>query len=283
MSAPTSTRRRGLPTGSAPVGDKRFRRTDIRPGRRRRVLQRLWQLGRGTVVVAVCALVGAIASSKVVGADILSVSHVTVRGNERLTMSEIDAITADLRGESLLLLDLTRLRTKLLDSRWVADVAIRRVFPSTVDVQIVERHPVAVARLGAQLYLIDDSGMIIDEYGPQYKDVDLPIVDGLASAESEDAGPTIDPMRAAVTTRFLDALSSRPDVTRALSQVDVSAPSNVIVLLGDDPTYLYLGDELFLERIQTYLELTPALAERARPVDYVDLRFGNRVFVKDRK
>jgi cell division protein FtsQ len=217
-----------------------------------------------------------------IGASFLAVTDVTVRGNQRLTLGEIDALIGHVRGESLLLVNLERFRATLLDSPWVADVTIRRVFPATVDVRIVEREPVAVARIGQQLYLVDGTGVIIDDYGPQYKDFDLPIVDGLAAPRTVD-GPSIDPGRAALTARFLNALAPRPELIRALSQVDVKNESNIIVLLGDDPTYLHLGDELFLERIQTYLELTPALAERERAVDYVDLRFGNRVFLKDRK
>ena len=281
MSSVTAPRR-GLPTGSASVADKRFRRTDVRPARRRRVLQRVWQVGRLLVVVLVLAGLGAFASTRVVGARILAVDDVTIRGNHRLTLVEIDALIGDVRGESLLLVDLNRFRAKLLDSPWVADVTIRRVFRSVVDVRIVERDPVAVARLGHLLYLIDETGVIIDQYGPQYKDFDLPIVDGLAAPTSVD-GPPVDPGRARLTAQFLRSLAPRPELIRALSQVDMSTAGNVVVLLGDDPTYLHLGDEMFLERIQTYIELTPALADREKPIDYLDLRFGNRVFLQDRK
>jgi cell division protein FtsQ len=246
------------------------------------VLQRVWQVGRVVVVVLVLAGVGVFASTKVVGARMLAVNDVKIRGHHRLTLAEIDGLIGDVRGESLLLVDLSRVRARLLDSRWVADVKVRRVFPSVVDVRIVEREPVAVARLGQVLYLIDETGVIIDQYGPQYKDFDLPIVDGLAAPKTVD-GPPVDPGRARLTAQFLRSLAPRPELIQALSQVDMSTPGNVVVLLGDDPTYLHLGDEMFLERIQTYIELTPKLAEREKPIDYVDLRFGNRVFLKDRK
>ena len=38
----------------------------------------------------------------------------------------------------------------------------------------------------------------------------------------------------------------------------------------------------FVERLRTYLEIRPTLAERMSDVDYVDLRYGQRVIVKDR-
>lgn len=281
MSAPTSVRR-GLPAGGAGVADKRFRRADVRPGRRRRLLQRLWQVGR--VVLGLAVVVGGalFVSARVVDARFLAVRSVPVQGHHRLTLGEIEALIGDVRGESLVTVDLSRVRARLLGSPWVADVTLRRVFPDTVEVRIVEREPIAIARLGQQLYLVDESGVIVGEYGPEYADFDLPIVDGMAAPRTED-GPDIDPARAQLTARFLRALASRPALKRAVSQVDVSMTGNVTVLLGDDPTLLYLGDEFFAERLQQYLDLTPALAERGRQADYVDLRYGDRVFLKDRK
>ena len=70
----------------------------------------------------------------------------------------------------------------------MADAAIRRVFPGTVAVAISERQPMGIGRIGDDLYLIDDRGGIIDEFGPNYAEFDLPIIDGLAAAPRDD-GP----------------------------------------------------------------------------------------------
>jgi cell division protein FtsQ len=205
-----------------------------------------------------------------------------VQGNERLSTGEIEALIGDVRGQSLLLVDLQQFQARLLASPWVQSVTVRRVLPSTVDLRIVERDPVAIARLGQMLYLVDGTGVIMDDYGPQHADYDLPIVDGMAAAASETGRP-IDPARAHLTARFLASLAGRPELRKAVSQVDVSRENNVVVLLGDDPALLYLGDEQFVERLRTYLEIRPTLAERMADVDYVDLRFGQRVIAKERK
>lgn len=253
----------------------------MRPGRRGRWL-RAWQVGRVVVVVAALAAVGVFASTRAVGARILAVDDLTVSGHRRLTMSDVEALIGHVRGESLLLVDLDRFRAALLSSPWVADVSLRRVLPSTVDVLIVEREPIAIARIDQMLYLVDDAGVIMDEYGPQYRDFDLSIVDGMAAPRTDD-GPPIDPGRAQLVARFFRELEARPELKRVVSQVNVAVEGNVIVMLADDTTALHLGDGQFVERLQTYLDLTPTLAERGRMVDYVDLRFGSRVFLKDRK
>jgi cell division septal protein FtsQ len=95
-------------------------------------------------------------------------------------------------------------------------------------------------------------------------------------------GTSIDPARAQLVSRFLSALAERQELRRSVSQVDVSRDSNAAVLLEGDAALLYLGDTQFVERLRTYLEIRPTLAERMSDVDYVDLRYGQRVIVKDR-
>ncbi|MBM3749927.1 MAG: FtsQ-type POTRA domain-containing protein [Acidimicrobiia bacterium] len=275
------TPRRGLPSAPAAVADKRFRRADVRPGRRGKWL-RVWQVGRVVLLMAALAGVGVFASTRAVGARILAVDDLSVSGHHHLTLGEVEALIGDVRGESLLLVDLDRFRAALLGSPWVAAVTLRRVLPSTVDVHIVEREPVAIARIGQLLYLVDDAGVIMDEYGPQYRDFDLSIVDGMAAPRTEE-GPPIDPKRAQLVARFFRELDVRPELKRVVSQVNVAIEGNVVVMLADDTTALHLGDAQFVERLQTYLDLTPRFEERGRLVDYVDLRFGDRVFLKDHK
>jgi cell division septal protein FtsQ len=41
-----------------------------------------------------------------------------------------------------------------------------------------------------------------------------------------------------------------------------------------------LGGEQFAERLQTYVDLAPALHQRVRDIESVDLRFDDRVYVR---
>jgi cell division protein FtsQ len=198
-----------------------------------------------------------------------------------LSTGQVHALVDGIKGENILRLDVETYRRRLMDSPWVSTVTLSRVLPSTIDVAIVERTPMAVARVGEQLFLVDDAGVIIDEYSAEYRDIDLPIVDGLVSAPGA-AGPLVDGARVAVTAAFLSSLDTRPDLRRRLSQVDVSNAHDVVVMFDHDPVWLHLGDSQFPERLSTYLELVPTLGERFLEIDYVDLRFGDRVFVRSR-
>jgi cell division septal protein FtsQ len=62
--------------------------------------------------------------------------------------------------------------------------------------------------------------------------------------------------------------------------VDVSDPRDAVLILKDDTTLVRVGDGQFAERLQSYLELAPALRERVPNIDSVDLRFDERVYVR---
>ena len=138
----------------------------------------------------------------------------------------------------------------------------------------------AIARLGPQLYLVDRAGVIMDEFGPQYHDYDLPIVDGLVAISR--GGPITDRDRVHLTGRFLESLTERPDLRKRLSQLDVSNARDLVAILDSDPAALHLGDARFVERLTTYFEISQTLHDQFSEVDYVDLRFDERVYVRPR-
>lgn len=260
--------------------EKNFRRAQVKPVRRRRARSWLtWRAVRVAVVVVLAAYAAGRALDLVLSASTLQVTRIIVYGNVRISSGEVQALVDGLRGSSIVTADLGAYRARLLDSPWIADVAMRRVLPSTVEVFVSERRPMGLCRLGATLYLIDDEGFLIDEYGPQYAEFDLPIIDGLVRAPT-DGADAIDGQRAGLAARVLQALSAREDLAARVSQIDVSDAHDAVVLLDSDPALLHLGDARFAERLQAYLDLAPALRDRVPEIDYVDLRFDERVYVR---
>ena len=259
--------------------DRRFRRAKVKPVRKRRALIRAWHVLRTVSLIVAIAYACYRGTALITTAPALQIDRIVVHGNERLSTGEILGVLDGLRGSSIIRARLGLWRQRLLTSSWVRDAALRRVLPSTIEVAISERSPVGVARLGSSLYLMDGDGTIIDEYGAQYVQFDLPIIDGLAVVPRR--GPVIiDQTRAALAARLLDAVRPDPDLFRRVSQIDVRDLHNAIVLLEDDPALIHLGEDQFLERLKSYADLAAALRDRIPKIDYVDLRFGERVYVR---
>ena len=214
-------------------------------------------------------------------ADALTVSRITVSGNSRLSRGEVLSLLDGLPGRNMLLVRLDEWRQRLLVSPWVEDAALRRVLPGAVDVVIVERQPMGIGRIGGDLYLLDDLGGIIDEFGPNHAEFDLPLIDGLALLQpSQEGAPVVDEARAALAARVVSSLRGRPELARLVSQIDVTDPRDAVIILKNDTALIRIGDDQFAERLQSYLDLVSALRETVPQIDYVDLRFGERVYVR---
>jgi len=232
-------------------------------------------------VAAICVVIGFGLYRTVVFAlasEALSVTRITIQGNQRMSRGEVLALLDGLSGVSMVTADLEGWRGKLLTSPWVADAALRRMFPGTLAVVISERQPMGIARIRGALYLVDRSGAVIDEFGPNYADLDLPIIDGLGANDATSA--VVDEQRAGLAGRLMSELQRQPGLAAQVSQIDVTDARNAIVILKGDTALVRVGDERFSERVQAYLDLMPALRDRIPDIDYVDLRFDERVYVR---
>lgn len=258
--------------------DRRFRRPPVRPPaphphRHRRVAA---AVAGGLLLVAILLFkaVDVIRTSPA-----LAVTEVVVTGDTWLSRGEILALLDDLHGANIVTVDLEHWRQRLLGSPWVVDAALRRSLPGTIGVTIAERQPMALARIGGDLYLIDQDARVVDRFGPPHAALDLPIVDGLDHG-SGTTGATLDERRAARAAEVLHELEHRPDLAARISQIDVSDLYDVTLLLKDDGARLRVGHERYASRLQTYLDVAEALHEQVPEIDYVDLRFDERVFLK---
>ena len=64
-----------------------------------------------------------------------------------------------------------------------------------------------------------------------------------------------------------------------MSQIDAGDVHDVHVILDGDSAVVRLGETQFAERLDAYVGLQAALREHVPDIDYVDVRFGERVYV----
>lgn len=258
--------------------DRRFHRAHVKPARRKGAWRAL-VVGaiKYAAVIGACVYGGSRVATFALESPMMEVAHITAAGNQRVTVDEIRERLGGMRGENILLLDLEQWRTELLTTPWLQDASLRRSLPSTIEVVVKERQPVALGRMGGDLFLVDERGGVIDEFRPQYAGLDLPIVDGFTARDADAAG---NEAKGALAARLIMALKQKPEIGRRLSQIDVRDVHNASVLLTDDPAQLRLGEDHFLERVESYLSLSGTLRQRVPEIDYVDLRFDGRIYVR---
>ncbi len=140
----------------ATATDKRFRRAHVKPARKRSLAaKQAWAAARAAVLCALLIYGGYRGVALVADAQTLQISHLVVRGHERLSAGEVLALVDGLRGQNILTARLDGWQQRLMASPWVEGATIRRVLPSTVEITVHERRPMGIGRIGTALYLID--------------------------------------------------------------------------------------------------------------------------------
>jgi cell division septal protein FtsQ len=260
--------------------DKRFKRARVKTPRTRRNWRRfVWPALRVIAVLAAAAYVADRGVALVTRAPALRIRHVSVQGTRHLTPNEVLARLKGLTGQNILRADLESWRDRLLEDPWIRQAVLRRVLPSTVEVTIVEREPIGAGRIGDRLFLVAADGTALAHEGPALARYDLPIVDGLHNGPIR-VGATVDPGRAGLAASVVRSIRQSPELDGRVSQIDVSNDDDAVVLLSNEGTRVHLGRERFEERLRAYLDLSPSLRARVPAIDYVDLRFDARVFVR---
>ena len=162
----------------------------------------VWVAARAAIGLAVVAYAAWRGAALVASAGSLRVAHVTVFGNQRLSTGEVLSLLDGLRGRHILGIDLGEWQQRLQSSAWVEEATLRRVLPGdgrSARSASAARWPSAGS--ASALYLVDANGVVVDEYGPTYADLDLPMVDGLGAAgpgRGDDGRPArVAPWRAA--------------------------------------------------------------------------------------
>jgi len=89
------------------------------------------------------------------------VQHVTLQGRENESATRIFRVIDIKRGTPILSVDLDDVRERLEALPWVRVASIQRKYPDTLNIQIVERYPMALWQRNKELLLVDDEGTVI--------------------------------------------------------------------------------------------------------------------------
>src|SRR5262245_12106328 len=138
--------------------------------RGKRLLARMWFLGKVFLGIALCAvLVWSVQNVYPLmrEADYFRVRTVEVTGLSMLTREDVVYLLGITDDTTLWHLDLPRLGARLERHPYIKAVVLRREFPTTLRVVVRERTPYLVLSAGNQHILIDDEGVVLRASVPE--------------------------------------------------------------------------------------------------------------------
>lgn len=172
---------------------------------------------------------------------------------------------------NLLVLDLKRLKHSLEAHRWVKEAHLRKVFPSTLRVEIRPRVPVAVLQTGSSFLLIDREGVMLEKL-ERREESSLPLLTDSSQFRAH--------YREKLSLAWACLNSISPSLRQSIESLDLSQMDAIRLAFREQSTRLLLGTERFQEKMELFWAILPSLENENGPLEYVDLRFDDRVYIK---
>ncbi|MCC6735572.1 MAG: cell division protein FtsQ/DivIB [Bauldia sp.] len=193
----------------------------------------------------------------------LSIDAVRFTGQSET--AELDIMRAlDLPAHgSIVFFDAAAARERIEALPWVETATIRKVYPSTLDVQVTEREPYALWQRGGEVVLIDEAGRIISEYSNRFSRLPLVVGEGAPQAAPE----------------LLALLAEFPSLQDEVRAATFVANRRWDLTLRNGMT-VHLPEDDLLPAIIQLVSLDQGNQLFARDIEVIDLRMADRMTVQ---
>jgi|SRR5580658_184294 cell division protein FtsQ len=205
-----------------------------------------------------------------------SSDNIDISGVQNATKAQImEVMGADI-GRNIFFVPLSQQKAQLEQIPWVESASVMRFVPNRLQVEIQERTPVAFARVGPRISLIDAGGTLM-ELPPKHK-YSFPVILGMNPGEPLS---TRAPRMKAYNELVQDLDSGGARYSQELSEVDLSDLENLKVRVNDagGDVLVELGSSDYLKRYQTYVSHVQQWRQQFQKLESVNLRYDNQVIV----
>src|SRR5947209_4304340 len=205
-----------------------------------------------------------------------SSDDIEISGMLNVTKPQImEVMGADI-GRHIFFIPLAQQKAQLEQIPWVESASVMRFVPNRLKVEIHERTPIAFARVGPRIALIDATGTLMEL--PPKRKYSFPVILGMNPGEPlSTRAPR---MKAyAELIRELDSGGAR--YSKDLSEVDLSDLDNLKVRVNDPAgdVLVHLGSSDFLKRYKIYVSHAQQWRQQFQKLESVNLRYDNQVIV----
>jgi cell division protein FtsQ len=246
------------------------------------------KVGRALLACGVILVIGAVTTGVVMLKNALErdarfriagTENIQAVGLSQVTRSDVLPIFGADIGKNIFFIHLSDRRKELEQIPWIKSATVMRVLPDRIRVSVVERTPIAFVREGQQIELVDGDGVLLtmSAEGMTQHHYSFPVVTGIDPRDAAASRKT----RMAVYQRLVSELDSTgQNISRQISEIDLTDPEDARVTMQDDPTLLHFGDEQFLARYQRYKAHIGEWRQQYPQLAAMDLRYDSQVVLK---
>ncbi len=203
--------------------------------------------------------------------DVFELRQVEIHGNKHLSDAELMALMKVTGKENLLLISTERLYDRLHSSAWIRRVSIRKELPHTLVVRVEESQPQALLKSRNGFLIVDDEGIELDRI-PGRQERFLPVIEAYDTRDTKEFREAL-----RLATVINDAGIAKRARSVEIVGLDGDAKDLAVRIDGLE---IKVGEGSYEQKLARLFDLIEEIRRRPMQVDYIDLRFANRVIVK---
>jgi cell division protein FtsQ len=207
-----------------------------------------------------------------------SSDDIEIAGLQNVTRYQIMEVMGGDIGRNIFFVPLTDRKQSLEKIPWVESASVMRFVPNRLRIEIHERTPVAFARVGSKILLIDSVGTLMELPAAGKKKYSFPVILGMNPGEPAST-------RVARMKIYNDLVSQLDaggaHYSQELSEADLSDAEDVKVLPSDPQgeVLVHLGSSNYLERYKVYVSHVREWRQQFDKLESVDLRYERQIIV----
>lgn len=211
-----------------------------------------------------------------------ALQRVCVTATEHVGSEEVVKSLGDVQGVGLLQVSTEELEHNLMSIPYVKQARVFRHFPHAIDVELVEREPLAlVETANGSRWIVDEDGRLLEEAGDEGASEWLlvtPEIDEWAAGAGDLLSPQV--VRALEVVSRIGARGSSWSDAVSVESIRVKQTGEVVILVAGDAE-VRLGDPVQLEeKLRVTEEIIKRYLREGQALDYLDVHMPGKAVVK---
>jgi cell division protein FtsQ len=207
-----------------------------------------------------------------------SSDDIEVMGTQNVPRAQIMEVMGGDIGRNIFFIPLSDRKAQLEKIPWVESASVMRFVPNRLQIEIRERTPIAFARVGPRIWLIDAGGTLMELPSAGKQKFSFPVIVGMNAGEPLSTRAA----RMKIYNQLLRELDADgAHYSQELSEVDISDQDDLKVLANDPggAVLVHLGSGNFLNRYKIYVTHVRAWRQQFDKLESVDLRYEHQIIV----
>lgn len=206
------------------------------------------------------------------------VKSVIIKGNQYVSEQEIRQVAGIKGQENMFLLTTSLMQQRLNKDLRIEQATVRRSFPSTLEVTVTERVPVATIACNYGFLDLGQTGVVLNAYR-KFKTMQVPAITGV-TLDDLYIGDQVENITVQKALEFLSYLDE--ESRRQLSEVNVAEPEHITAYTTGGVQIRLGTTERMAEKAKNTQNFLADLKSMKYPIEYIDFNYS-APFVKFKK